>query len=578
MPAIDITQPPLKLLFDDINLANSTNYNYKEFTVSPPQPYSKLGVKANTVINVTPTIIGRYYGNKNIYYYRMNLAEVLDSNSVEIIQTSETKLSELIPKINEAFGINLTSDDYYEQTIAAYDPNSSTATRVTVMAKETSYLFYGSFSLIIGARQAPVVDDTGVVRLIYLLKSGVTEPNYSNMLTCINTDGTPHTAFYFLRNATIVNLATIKKVLFNIDGTILLSGVFDLSIQNFGDIAPTPVIATFMTMDTNGAVLSFNSTGMRPNITAITSDKAQSSFYILDKTASNKPACIFKYNKDGSEITTYSALGINYIPDIIKMAPDGTLYTVSPTYPNAKVRIDRLLPSGSLDATFNPIIVSNTSVNTVMSVVNVHPISSGGLWVLLNPTRGVSNSADTPIINGVPLIPSDVNVYAWNPVLLFRQNGLLEPAFNNLLKNNDASSIYQTAGSNLTIGNRSMIGSASNVIFFSHKVNPITGYAHRQPIVFDDTGAIKLLSGIDYAAMFRWTNSSTIVEQSNGDYLAFGNMLPKLPQDGYGSIISAIGRYSNSGAPIELLYREDNTGLVDTNVAIDKIFITEVVA
>lgn len=577
MPAIDITQPPLKLIFDDINLANSTNYDYKEFTVTPPQVYSKLGVKANTMINITPTVIGRYYGNKNLYYYRMNLADILDSETVEIMQTTETKLSELIPKINAAFAINLTSDDYYEQTIPAYDPNNSAVTRVTVMAKETSYLFYGHFSLVIGSRGTPIVDETGVTRLIYLLKSGVTEPNYPNMFTCLNTDGTVNTGFSFLRNASIVNLATINKVLFNIDGTILMSGMFDLTYQNFGDVTPTVVVATFITLDTNGAVLSFNSTGMRSNINVIASDKAQSSFYILDKTATGKANCIFKYNKSGAEITTYSSVGISYTPDIIKLAPDGTLYTVSPTYPNAKVRIDRLLASGSLDTTFTPIIISNTSVNTVMPVVNIHPVPGNGLWVLLNPSRGVSNNADTPIINDTPLIPSDVNVYAWNPVLRFRQNGLLEPAFSNLLKNNDANSIYQTAGSNLAIGNHSIVGNAVNVVFFSYKVNPITGYAHRQPIVFDDVGDITLLSGVNYSNMFRWTNSTAIIQQSNGDYLAFGNMLPKLPQDGYGSVISAIGRYSSIGAPIEVLYREDNTGLVDTNVAISEIYITETI-
>jgi hypothetical protein len=575
----DITKSPIEQLFDYINLTATVVLDYNDFNLTIPQPYSKIGVKANTKIIISPKTNAVYYNSKDIYYYRMGFSEIFSTGLIEVLPDTEAKLSDLIPKINLAFGINLTADDYYDQDLPLYDPTGSVNTHVTIVAKETSLLFFGSYNLVLGSRAVPVTDTDNVTRVLYLVKSGVSAVNYRNKLTCINNDGTTNTAFSFLRNAVTVTTVDITAVILNTDKDLLLKGTFDLTYQNLGQVTPTNVSASFIIIGPNGAIKSFNNTGLRANIDQVSSLDSINNFYILDKTDSTKPASVFKFDKEGFDISNYSASGISYVPSLIKMSPEGFLYTVSPTYIDngAKVRIDRLTASGIDDTTFNPIVISNTSVNTVMQVVNLDISSNGDLWVLVNPPRGVSSTADTPIINGVNIVPGNsVSPYAWNPIFKFTNSGTLITEFNTLLKDFDPRSIYDSANG-LVQGNELVKASGTSVVMFTIKNNPATGFSHRQPIVFNQTGGVTLLSGVDYSSMFRWVNSTNLFTQSNGKILAYGTMLPKLADGGWGDPITTIGRYSNNGAPIEIIYREDATSLVDTNVSISKIIMLETV-
>lgn len=570
---LDITKTAKEILFDKLNFVNGLNLKAIDFDLSVPvalTPAVLLGHTYNTKITCTPTLDSRYYGSRDIFYSRLDISDVLANPNIEILPGIATKLSEIIPQINTAYGIELKPEDYFEQDIPAFDSANPTAIRrVSVAIKTTSLLFTGNHSLLLGARSNnPTVNN--VTRRIYIFNNNYTTSDYLKTFIVLNTLNEIDSTFNLLANANNITNFTITKFFVKNNGEIVLNGLFSFGILD-ANITETQVTnALSITLNADGTYKSFQNTyAFSQDQTLTYEENSTVNFkYVIDNTDTVSPTRLYRYSQDGTKDTSYTVTGITYKPEVIALTQDGKLYTVSPVFTgpvvsnnnvvSPQIRVDRLNADGTLDTGFNPIELTSAQSGSPVPVVQILPTELNGFYLLLLPLYGVGNNATTNKINGQPFNPpNETNAYAINPVLKFSQAGIWDRTFNNLLKLNLDKSIYIPAGSPLAVRNKVLLKHQNKLTFFTYKTNPITGFDHVQPITFNDIGTPLFLSGLDYLNQFRWTDYKGSFVLASGEILAYGRVMPILNTGEYGSPVSCVVKYNSFGVASSLVYRND---------------------
>lgn len=89
--------------------------------------------EGNTILVATHLLGSGYFGKKTLVYDRIDLALLIPEFPIELEQTT---LYDNLAVISEQFGIELTEDDVLDAPV--------TSTSVTLIAKETSYLYVGT--------------------------------------------------------------------------------------------------------------------------------------------------------------------------------------------------------------------------------------------------------------------------------------------------------------------------------------------------------------------------------------------------------------------------------------------------
>lgn len=157
-------KPSADLVYDLINQANPqlvkpvTTVNTK---LGAPAAIANPGLnKLNTSIVVAAVPGGDYIGRKTVNYRRIDLASLTRGVTVTIERYSPTQngsasnvrvysVYELLPFINQRYGLNLTTDDINDAVIyrGATQENGFYTSTTTVTAKATSLGYVGSFAL-----------------------------------------------------------------------------------------------------------------------------------------------------------------------------------------------------------------------------------------------------------------------------------------------------------------------------------------------------------------------------------------------------------------------------------------------
>ena len=586
MPTISITgadtplQAEANLLVDKINYANGSNILYTDFVFGLPTPYAMAGVDANTQITMTPSAYSNFYGDRTIYYNRMDLGVILNNSAISITAGTNTLLSQLIPAINLAYGINLTSIDYTDQTITPYNPaNPDVQASVMIEATSTSLLFTGSYNLNLGpAPQQPV---NGVVRATYILINGLTTTaGITSNILAIDDNGNALPNFALIRNATSVTTFSINAIHPSTTGTVVLDGTFAFTAA-VGSNPSTAITASSLVLDPTGTIISYTSTGAygSTNAAFVAGNPNQAVKYVIDAgtslgSNSNK---VYQYNNVGVINGSWSATGISYVPSILALCDNGNIYTVSGVLPSPnQVRIDRLLPTGALDTTFTPVIITASTSNGPLIPIQIKPVNGAGFWLVFNTPYGASTAFEIPVINGAVLSIAETGAleHAFNPVFRFAESGSWSTAFQNNLPNNMPNSIFSNTNSNIQTGDHVLAFTGTQVTNFTNRQNPINGYYYRAPITFDTLGNQLTLSGTSYSVQYRWIDARNIVPLSNGKYIAYGQAY--LPVNGGGWTVPTpiVGRYQIDGEIDQVLYTQPIVGGV-TTPTIAQVIITE---
>lgn len=583
---LDITKTPLEIIMEQINVENNTELLASDFTFSDPEVVTLVFSEANTKVKITPKVTSVYYGSRDIYYKRMDISQILNNELVEIIPASETLLSQLIPQINSAFGINLTADDYNDTTLPVVNPADPDAVlSVAINIKPTSYLFFGTGNLVIGSRIRPV-DEVGVSRDYYIVTDHGANAVYTNTLKVFDTVYNNSQTFQLFRNC-----FDITK--FRIDDIIVLSNT-DICIRGEFGFDAAIGVTPLQTYDVKTVIMSnlgnvkvadtgylFGDVSFRKFITNNAVDKV----YVIDtaNVIGTNPSRLYRYNNDGSLDTAFNPVSLSYVPDCVAISPDGKFYTASPerngalpaspTVTDRHIRIDRFLTTGAIDPSFTPLTITSTGSAPVTPVVSIKPINYLGCWVLLKPINGVSTGGNTPIINLLPLVPGTTAIDgSFNPVFRFNADGSYNTQFKPLLLNNEPSSIFIDSV-DTKVGDSLVNGTNTVVSYVTNHVNSINGYTYREPVSFDSTG--KPLSNISAlnSGEIRWDSILQMSGLTNGNSIVTGIARQKKLSGGWGNPLATAAVYNKNSQLLRIMYAPVNTGTpyVIYNLAVNEI-------
>lgn len=558
---LDITKPAVEILMDAINAENRSSYDYNDFVFGTPEVASLPKSDINTKLLLTPKVTSAYINSREIFYRRITMQEIYESSQIEINVGARLLLSDVIDEINAYYGINLTDDDYVDQTLPqASSQNPGARLTVILQATADSVLFTGSAEIILN-EPAPVIDNDNVERKYFITVDNEDTTVYTNKVICVKGDLTPVPTFAALKNATAITTFNVVHSQQLSNGNILLMGEFEFTAAIGSDPSAAHVVAKVV-IDPAGNALQATTDDIfgPPSVGNWFTHWNGNYVYIIDvdDEIATSDAQVYRYDLAGVLDTGWDATGIAYVPTALAVDRNNKVYCVSPQYTDVtvkKIRIDRLLATGAIDNTFTPVILAVTGGGDPLEVVDIQVVDTGGFYIALKPVVGVSSLDPAPIINDVPVIPgNNTQIYAFNPVFKFLETGDKDPQFNNELKNNASVSIYKPIGSNMQTGDRVITPYAGGVGFFTHIQNPITGFEHRTPMGFDNKGAPLRISGNAYASQIRWDSARQMIHQSNGRMVVWGKAMLRASGGGWTDLKSIVALYLTSGELDDIIY------------------------
>ena len=127
------------LLYDAINAKLNITIDQTQYDFSLPERVTTPSPSHNTIIYIGPKGHVGAYGVKAVLYNRIHVSEL---GTIEVYWNNETKISELLPKINGKYGILITVDDIYDENLPT-KPSGQTTIQVNLKFKKGSIIFYG---------------------------------------------------------------------------------------------------------------------------------------------------------------------------------------------------------------------------------------------------------------------------------------------------------------------------------------------------------------------------------------------------------------------------------------------------
>lgn len=590
MDQIDFTQPTKQIFVDFVNQKNGTALRAQDVELSLPQVSVNTVLKTNTVVKLSANAGTGYFGTRDISYNRLDIGEILESKPLEVQPTTETMLSEFLPTINTAYGTFLKPEDIYDVAIPAYDPLHPNAMReVTLIIQSASYFYIGTFDLVFGTFNNAIEEIDGVTRTYFLVIDGYPINRVKESFIALNVDGSSNTVFNFLSNAGAVNGWTLDKVYCLVNGQFVLEGTFALTYTE-GDGTVVNVSDTKqLLLSSTGAVIS-NDVLRRFSFGAntIVFDTPNVPFkYFIDPDNVGRDSRLFRYTDEGVLDSTFVP-AIDYKPKFLRITPTNKVYTVSDVYAGADpannglltnlIRIDRLLPTGALDTTFQTVYIrSSRPEYDPPSIMDLYPNDTQGFYLAFAPVGGLDSSSNIPVINGQSLLTVDVLAqagYAWSPLARFEADGELDTSFKTSLNGRRGHTLYEPSGSPLTWNKKAIVAEGEKICLMTYRRNPVTGYEHRQPVQFNLSGNEVLLSGQGYKLQYKWTDLLNVIPQSNGLFIGYGTMQSFLNSGNYGNAYSAVGRYKQNGEVDTLIWRSPGPSGT-SNPVVKSVFLKE---
>lgn len=145
----DFTKPPEDVVIDLINFDNGTAFTPSTLlVVNDPLAVPKAPPAfRNTEILVRPTAATKKYGAARLWYNRILLSDVPRTRSIIFAApTRATMISDVIPLINERYGINLTSKDYIN---ASLPPVADGGRLIAIQAAPNSLVYIGQLDVMV---------------------------------------------------------------------------------------------------------------------------------------------------------------------------------------------------------------------------------------------------------------------------------------------------------------------------------------------------------------------------------------------------------------------------------------------
>ncbi len=151
---IDIGGDGKEVLLDSLNFKLSTNFKLEDFDFGLPAAVTTPNPTHNTVITFGPKAHSGYYGIRKIYYNRVHISEL---GNISVVKGSATRVSHLLQKINQKYGILITELDIYDAVLPDI-PQGQTEIEVLLDFRPTSIVFYGGTKINMGLNDPALTD------------------------------------------------------------------------------------------------------------------------------------------------------------------------------------------------------------------------------------------------------------------------------------------------------------------------------------------------------------------------------------------------------------------------------------
>lgn len=532
---LDINASPRKILMDAVNYENRTSYVEDDFVFGTPEPYV-LDTIPMTRILLTPKVGSPYYNGRHFYYKRMDLAGIYATRFIELSTEGKASLSELIPQINEFYGIALTADDYIEQALPVFDPLNPQPATVALQAKAGSLLFEGVAILKLN-ETAPAEDNDGYDRKVFMIVDNEDTSIWVNTLLCVSADDKVSETFQAFRNASAIQSMSFSDVQVLPNKNLLVKGNFSFTANLNG--TSQAYTETKAILAPSGDVIAAGAMFGPATITDLAWSNHSNDVYVIDHANIIDPTSVnsvHKFSVSGLRETTWSITGLSYKPDLIRVDHKGRIYTVSAPYndPNQKIRVDRFLADGTTDAAFTPIFLSMTDDSTPFKVNNITFDNMDDFFIGLNPRIAVTSIGATVAINGTGVIPGGQSqVYGYLPVFKFKENGSLDTGFKWEQKDFMYDVVIDHSAGVFDYATNTVHSTIQGITFLTYADNWVTGVSSARPVSYDVLGAPVLLSGKDHFDMPYWNVSvNTLLACKNGRSYMYGEASFRNPAGG----------------------------------------------
>jgi hypothetical protein len=536
--------PHAQFVFNQINSANAISLSPYDFTLSPPSDYSNAQYPTlNTQITITPAELTGYTGSMTVYYNRINISQVLGTQSTSIVPAiNATLLSDIIPQINTAYGLDLQTGDYTDAPLPVIPVTQTTPEPISVtIAIDPACLKYtGTYNYILNYQNNSTTlqvspNNPNARALIVFNTPSATLINQQVML--FNLYGQQDTSFSLAINASNITTFTIASSFYEkTTNTLYLNGVFDLTYtigvtQTTGNY--TTLILNSQGFITQGLVTPlFNlETGFNWAV-----NRYLGLYYAFNSTASPSLSLV-RYLPTGLVDTTFVP-NIPYAPVSVFPQAGGNIYIVSTAfiavnpYNTAQiaqplVRIDRLLSTGQLDSTFNTVYLSASIIgNNICTVTDILETSVGTVELLVNELSGYGVNSNVPVINNTPIVPTNStsgSTVTWTPLISLLMNGSINVSFNNVL-NSYTSSVISIDPTKTNTPSLNLNFYNGRTSFWAYVKNPINAQSCFVPLSFDIFGNPYYYSLQSYQNLPIYQSMSVINTYSDGTYVIKGTL------------------------------------------------------
>lgn len=153
---LDFTKAPEQIVLDQINNDNSSALTLTQVSFGLPTAATGTSPARDTDCTVSSIANEGYSGSVVVHYNRVDISTVPGSRSKIFPKGSAVNISDLVPQINAAYQINLTSADYTDAALPTFtgEPNEEHDFQLTISSD--SLPFKNSVTLTVKANDIPL--------------------------------------------------------------------------------------------------------------------------------------------------------------------------------------------------------------------------------------------------------------------------------------------------------------------------------------------------------------------------------------------------------------------------------------
>lgn len=171
---LDFTKAPDQVLLDQINHDNTSTLTLAQITYGIPTAMTGTNPNPDTQITLTAASGSGYSGSVTVSYNRVQLNSIPGARTTIFPIGSASKISDLVPAVNTAYQINLTSADYTDGVLPTFTGTPNEEHAFQIAATADSVVYEGVMNLTVQANDIPlssVITTQSLTGLVYVQPS-----------------------------------------------------------------------------------------------------------------------------------------------------------------------------------------------------------------------------------------------------------------------------------------------------------------------------------------------------------------------------------------------------------------------